>query len=129
MNLVIKSQLVLSLCLLSLVGARAARAAEPIGDGHEQARLLLSGRSIPLNDTKSRSAALRSVASNSVALDAQEQARQMILGRVAAKSLTAVGPPGDRTIEVDAVELARRMILGTHDGTNAAKARLARRAE
>jgi hypothetical protein len=30
---------------------------------------------------------------------------------------------------VDAVELARRMILGTHDGTNAAKARLARRAE
>ena len=129
MNTVIKSHFVLSLCLLSFVGAGAVRAAEPIGDGQEQARVLLSGRSLASNDTKYRSVALRSVASKSVRLDAQEQARQMILGPVIARTFTAVGRPGDRAADVDALELARRMILGTQAGTNSTKARLARRAE
>jgi hypothetical protein len=129
MNTAMKSQVVLVLCLLSFVGARAAPAAETIGDGQEQARLLLSGRSFPLNETKSRSVASRSAASKSVPLDAQEQARQMILGGAVAKAFTAVGPSDDRMVEVNALELARRMILGTQAGTNSAKARLASRAE
>jgi hypothetical protein len=129
MNTVIKSHFVLSLCLLSFVGAGTVRAAAPSGDGQEQARLLLSGRSSSSNDTKYRSAAFRSVASKSVGVDAQEQARQMILGPVLARNFTAVSSPADRRNEVDALELARRMILGTPAGTNSTKARLARRTE
>jgi hypothetical protein len=129
MNTVRKSQLVLSLGLLSLVGAGAARAAAPIGDGQEQARLLLSGRSFPVNATKYRSIVSRSPVSHSVSPDALEQAREMILGRAGAKILPAVDLPGDRRIQVDALELARRMILGTQAGTNSINARLARRAE
>jgi len=128
-NTVIKSHFFLTLCLLSFVGAGAVRAAAPIGDGQEQARLLLSGRSFPSNDTKYRSTAFGSVASKSVRLDAQEQARQMILRPVIAGSFTAVSPSGDRAAGEDALELARRMILGTHTGTNSTKARLARRTE
>jgi hypothetical protein len=124
MNTVIKSHFVSSLCLLSFVGAGAVQAAAPIGDGQEQARLLLSGRSVPSNDKK-----YRSVASKSVGLDAQEQARQMILGPMIPKIFFVVGPPGARTSEVDALELARRMILGPQAGPHSTKARLARRAE
>jgi len=129
MNTAMKSQLVLVLCLLSFVGAPVARAAETIGDGHEQARLLLSGASFPLKDTRSRSVASRSAASKSGTLDAQEQARQMILGSAVAKAFTPVAAPDDRVVEVNALELARRMILGTQAGTNSTKARLASRAE
>jgi hypothetical protein len=124
MNTVIKSHFVSSLCLLSFVGAGAVQAAAPSVDGQEQARLLLSGRNVPSNDTR-----YRSVASKSIGLDAQDQARQMILGPMITKTSFVVGPPGDRTFEVDALELARRMILGTHAGAHSAKARLAQRAE
>jgi hypothetical protein len=121
-NTVIKSHFVSGLCLLLFVGA--VQAAAPVGDGQEQARLLLSGGSVPSNDTK-----YRSVASKSVTLDAQGQARQMILGPVISKASIVVGPPGERAAEVDALEQARRMILGTHAGALSTKARLARRAE
>jgi hypothetical protein len=129
MSTVNKSHFVLSLCLLSFVGAGAVRAAPPIGDGQEQARLLVSGRSFPSNDSKYRSIALRSVASKSVGLDAQEQARQMISGPVIRETFTSAGASGNRSVEVDALELARRMILGSQAGSSPTKARLARRTE
>ncbi len=124
MNIAIKSNFALGLCLLSFMGTGVVRAAAPTGDGQEQARVLLSGGSFPSNNSK-----YRSVASKSVGLDAQEQARQMILGPVIARTFTAIDFPGDRTAKVDALELARRMILGSQTGTNSTKARLARRTE
>jgi hypothetical protein len=75
MNTVRKSQLVLSLGLLSLVGAGAARAAAPIGDGQEQAREMILGRAgakiLPAVDLPG---------DRRIQVDALELARRMILG-------------------------------------------------
>jgi hypothetical protein len=129
MKVAINSGFISLLSLLSLLGARVVPAAEPIVDGQEQARLLLSGKGFPVKDTESRSLISGSEASNSVALDAHEQARQMILGRATAKASAAVGAAADRMVEEDALEMARRMILGSHSKTNSTKARLASKAE
>lgn len=78
MKSAIAARIALSLCLLTLDGAGVAAAAEPIPDGQEQARKLLSGTRFSTSD-----AAPRSIADTASAgvLDPQEQAREMILGR------------------------------------------------
>lgn len=135
MKIAMDTRLVLGLCLLLSAEARAAMAAEITEDGQEQARVMLSGRSFQVKDTKSRVATSRSETSTSVALDAQEQGREMILGRPGARApgvrreadgSRAAGATVDRDVEKDALEMARRMILGSR--SNATMARLARKA-
>jgi hypothetical protein len=83
---------------------------------------MLSGRSFQVNGSKSGVATPRPEGSTSVALDAQEQGREMILGRPAASTpgvrreadrARADDATGDRKVEEDALEMARRMILGS----------------
>lgn len=136
MRIAMDTRLVLGLCLLLSAGARTALAAEMIEDGQEQARVMLSGRSFQVNDTKSRVPTSRSETSTSVALDAQEQGREMILGRPGARASgvrreagsSAAGAAVDRNVEGDALEMARRMILGSHSNANSTMARLAGKA-
>jgi len=126
------SRIVRSLCLLALAGAGVAAAAQPLQDGQEQARQLLSG-----SRPSPRDAAPHSFASVASAgdLDPQEQGREMIVGRPAAT--TAAGKPGasrgegaaaDRKIEGDPLEMARQMILGRRSTVDSPKARLAGKA-
>jgi len=124
------SRIALSL-LLALAGASVAAEAQPIQDGQEQARTLLSGSKFSAGDAAPHSFA--ATASAGVP-DPQEQAREMIVGRAAAT--TAAGKPGDsrdgeaaaRKIEGDPLEMARQMILGRHSNADSPKARLAGKA-
>jgi hypothetical protein len=103
-----------------MAGTNAAWAADPVGDGQQQARLLLGGRSFTAAPTASRASAV----------DAQEQGRQMILGRPLARaSNTGVtanaaqtdaaqtdaaqtkAAPGNRSAREGGDGMARRMIL------------------
>jgi hypothetical protein len=128
-------RLIFGLGLLVFGGARALPAGEVIGDGQEQARLLLSGGSASLKDPKSRLAPLSSSSAKPVALDGQEQAREMILGRSAkapinkADGLRAAGARRDRQSEVDPQEMGRRMILGSQSAGRLAKIRLTSKTE
>ena len=122
------SRIARSLCLLALAGAGTAAAAQPIQDGQEQARKLLSGSGFSSSD-----AALYSFAAMASAgvLDPQEQGREMIVGRSAATLAAAKlgasrdGDAAVRKIEGDPAETARQMILGRHSNTVSPKALLA----
>jgi len=133
MRSAINPQFVLSVCLLSLAGARAAPAAEPAAEPQEQARLLLVGKRFPAGQPKSRGAAglaagLQPAAETAApatetAIDGQEQARLLLAGRnppvsrpksrgadrSAAAALPSVGATSPAS---DPQEQARRMILG-----------------
>jgi len=123
-------RVILGLGLLALGGARALAATEVVGDGQEQARLLLSGA----RDSRyGPQAGLvpSSAAAKSTALDAQAQAREMILGRQIAKKqvsdadgLRADSAAGDRKVARDPHEMARRMILGSQSTGSKPKIRL-----
>jgi hypothetical protein len=129
----INSRLLVSLSLLSIVAAGAVPAAETLGSAQEQARLLLSGNSFPAGDARPRLAVLRLDASNPPAADAQEQARQMIVGRPAVEADTHSSRATDisrgREAGGDPLDLARRMILATPSKVNPPIPRLARKAE
>jgi hypothetical protein len=122
-----------SLCLLALAGgASVAAAAQPIQDGQEQARQLLSGSKFSTSDAASHSFA--AIASAGV-LDPQELGREMIVGRPVATTAAAKlgasrdgGAAADRKIEGDPLEMARQMILGRPSKADSAKARLAGKA-
>jgi len=123
--------LVLSLGLFAAGGARALPAAATIGDGQEQARALLAGRGASPYSPRSGFVSPSSIAATSVALDAQAQAREMILGRPVAKSsvikpsgLRAAGSSRDRNGATDAQEMGRRMILGSQSAMTIGKIRL-----
>ena len=103
------ARFVLSLGLVSFAAAGAALAAQPAADAQEQARALLS------------------------ALDAQQQGREMILGRPAGRvpvagvdSHRALGATAER--KADALAMAREMILGSQSKVNTARTRLAGKA-
>ena len=90
MNSAMTSRLVLSMCLLSLTGVRAASGAEPAADGQEQARLLLGGKNQAAGRAQSRGEALSATAPTAAAsaasaveraTDAQEQARLLLAGK------------------------------------------------
>jgi hypothetical protein len=126
---------ILGLGLLVLGGARALPAAEVIGDGQEQARLLLSGGGASLKDQEPRLAPLSSNSAKPAALDGQEQAREMILGQSAkapinkADGLRAAGARRDRKSVGDAQGMARRMILGNQSAGSITKIRLSGKTE
>jgi hypothetical protein len=130
MKMPINSHLVLGLCMFSIAAAGAVRAAEPVGDGQEQARVLLSGNSSSTGAAKPH---LAVVTSDTNPADAQEQARQMVLGgraaRVDALGSRAVEDSRDQAVRRDAQELARRMILATPTKAKSAMPRLASKAE
>ena len=118
------SRIALSLGLLAMTGAGVAAAAQPIQDGQEQARRLLSGSRFPPGDAAAP--AFAATASAGV-LDPQEQGREMIVGRPAVT--TAAGQPGaSRDEGADPLEMARQMILGRHSTADLPKARLAGKA-
>ena len=111
---------VLFLALFSAAGAHAALASEPVGDAQQQARSLLGGRNLRVSDAPPRAAAESSTVSASNPVDAQEQARQMILGRPSSRlpiesALIGVQhsrtESGSRKVGAGGEELARRMIL------------------
>ena len=121
----------LFLALFSAAGAHAAWASEPVGDAQQQARSLLGGRKVSASDVASGTAVEPSTLSKSNSVDAQEQARQMILGSPSsrlptesalasvqyAKTLRAKTASGSRKAEAAGGELARRMILhSAHSG-------------
>jgi hypothetical protein len=113
-------RVILCLGLLALGDARAVAATEVVGDGQEQARMLLSGGRDSWHDPEAGSVMPSPAAAKSIALDAQAQAREMILGRRIAKSqvmdadgLRADTAAGDRKAARDPHEMARRMILGS----------------
>ena len=113
-------RMILGLGLLAFGGARALAATEVVGDGQEQARLLLSGGRDSRYGAEAGLVSPSSAAAKSIALDAQAQAREMILGRQIAKKhvidaagLRADSAAGDRKVARDPHEMARRMILGS----------------
>jgi hypothetical protein len=133
----INARLVLSFGLLSFAGAGAAMAAQPARDAQEQARVLLSGPSLSGGDFRPRLEARSSTTATSAALDAQEQGREMIVGRPAASTPAAgvdghrssgATAPGERKAAVDPLERAREMILGSQSRPNPAKTKLAAKA-
>ena len=102
-----------------------------IGDGQEQARLLLSGRGALSGGPKSGFVAPSSSTPKSIAVDAQAQAREMILGRKSAKAnfieaggLRVAGARRDRKVAGDPHEMARQMILGGTSAESPTKFRL-----
>jgi hypothetical protein len=128
----INARLVLSFGLLSLAGAGAVVAAQPAVDAQEQARILLSGPSL----SGARPSTTATTAT-SATLDAQEQGREMIVGRPAVNTPAArveghrssgATVPGERKAAVDPLERAREMILGSQSRANPAKTRLAGKA-
>jgi hypothetical protein len=131
MKSAMNARLILGFGLLALGGAHALPAAEVIGDGQEQARLLLSGRGASPSSPKSGYVSPSSTVAKSIAVDAQAQAREMILGRQIAKTpiidadgLRAAGARRDRKAAADPQEMARRMILGSQSAGSVAEIRL-----
>jgi hypothetical protein len=136
MKSAIDLRLILGLGLLAFGGARALAATEVVGDGQEQARLLLSGGRDSSYGSEAGLALPSSAAAKSIALDAQAQAREMILGRQIAKK-QAIGADGlradsaadDRKVARDPQEIARRMILGSQSLGSKPKIRLTDKTE
>jgi hypothetical protein len=136
MERAIDVRVILGLGLLAFGGARAPAATEVVGDGQEQARLLLSGGRAPKYSPETGLALPSSMAANSIAMDAQAQAREMILGRriaetqvVDADGLRADSAAVDRKAARDPHEMARRMILGSQSAAGKPKIRLTRKTE
>jgi hypothetical protein len=136
MKSAINARLILGFGLLALAGARALPAAEVMHDGQEQARLLLSGRSASPHSPTSGFVSLSPTTAKSIAVDAQAQARAVILGRPIAKApfieadgLRAVGARRDRKAAVDPQEMARRVILGSPSAQSLPKIRLTSKPE
>jgi hypothetical protein len=124
-------RVILGLGLIAFGGARAQAAPELIGDGQEQARFLLSGGRDSGYGTAAALVFPLSGAAKSIALDAQAQAREMILGRqiekkqaIGADGVRADSAAGDRKVARDPHEMARRMILGSQFAENKPKIRL-----
>ena len=112
--------------LVALVAARALPAAEVIGGGQEQARLLLSGGGrlsdggTPSGRPKPEFVSPSSSAADPIAADGQAQAREMILGRhiakpilIHAQGLRVAGAHPHRVSAKDPHEMARQMIVGS----------------
>ena len=107
-------------------------AAEVVGDGQEQARLLLSGRGALSGGPKPGFVSPSSSAAKPIAVDAQAQAREMILGRKIDGALftesggwRVAGARQDGKVEAaDPHEMARQMILGSPYAVRPAKFRL-----
>jgi hypothetical protein len=121
---------------LTLAGARALSAAEAIGDGQEQARLLLSGRSASSGGSKPGLVFPSSTAAKSIAVDGQAQAREMILGRKIEKApfvetagLRVAGARRDRGVAGNPHEMAREMILGSPSAGSPSKIRVTTKTE
>jgi hypothetical protein len=128
--------LILGLGLLALGGTRALQAAEVIGTGQEQARSLLSGRDTSSYGPQSVVVSRSSVPGKSIAPDAQEQAREMILGRQSAETSTieadearVAGARRERKVAWDPQELGRVMILGRQSAVSEPKIRLTSKPE
>lgn len=125
MKIVANTKSLLLFGLLSMTGVNAAWAAGSVDDGQQQARFLLGGRNFGVGGGASRAAVESSPGSPvsaSSAVDAQEQGRQMILGRplsrVSSADATADAThmraaPGKRTVGEGGEGMARRMILRT----------------
>lgn len=129
-------RLIVGLGLLAFGGARALAATVVVGDGQEQARLLLSGGRDSRYGPETPLVSPSSAAAKSIALDAQAQAREMILGRQIAKKqvndadgLHADSAAGDRRVGRDPHEMARRMILGSQSVGSKPKIRLTDKTE
>jgi hypothetical protein len=136
MKVAMNARLILSFGLLALGGARALPAAEVIGDGQAQARLLLSGRGASAGGLESGYVSPLPAAAKSIAIDAQAQAREMVLGRpisktsiVGANRLRAAGAQRDRQAAAEPQEMARRMILGSESARPAGRLRLSSKTE
>jgi hypothetical protein len=122
---------ILGLGLLAFGGARALAATEVVKDAQEQARLLLSGGRDSRYGPEAGSAFPSSAAAKSITLDAQAQAREMILGRQITKKHVTTGDglradraAGDRKVARNPHEMARRMILGSQSAGDKPKIRL-----
>jgi hypothetical protein len=125
MKIAINTRSFLFLALFSAAGAHAAWASEPVDDAQQQARSLLGGRNVSASDAAPRTAVESSKLPESHSVDAQEQARQMILGSPSsrlptesalasaqlAKTQRAKTASDSPTAEAGGDELARRMIL------------------
>jgi hypothetical protein len=129
-------RMILGLGLLAVGGARALATTEMVGDGQEQARALLSGGRDSKYGLEAGLVSRPSAAAKSIALDAQAQAREMILGRQIKKNqvIDADGSrvdnaAGDRKVARDPHELARRMILGSQSAGSRPKIRLTGKTE
>jgi hypothetical protein len=129
-------QVILGLGLLAFGGARALAATEVVRDAQEQARLLLSGGRDSRYGPEAGSVFPSSAAAKSIALDAQAQAREMILGRQITKKqvingdeLRADQAAGDRKMARNPHEMARRMILGSQSAGDKPKIRLTDKTE
>ena len=127
---------ILGLGLLAFGGARALAATEVVRDAQEQARLLLSGGRDSRYGPEAGSVFPSSAAAKSIALDAQAQAREMILGRQITKKqvingdgLRADRAAGDRKVARNPHEMARRMILGSQSAGDRPKIRLTDKTE
>jgi hypothetical protein len=128
-----KFRLVMSFGLLALGGASVLPATEVSGSGQEQARLLLAGRA---DSPKSGFVSRSSIDAKSIAVDAREQAREMILGRQIAQSpiieadgSRVAGARRDRKVAGDPQEMARLMILGRQSAGSEPKIRLSGKTE
>jgi hypothetical protein len=117
----------LFLAVFSAAGAQAAWASDSVGDAQQQARTLLGGRIVGAYDATPRTAVESSMVSEWNFVDAQDQARQMILGRPSSRlpnESALASARHDKTERAKTVsdshkvgtggdELARRMILGS----------------
>ncbi len=124
-------RVILGLGLLAFGGAHALAATEVVGDGQEQARLLLSGERDSWHGFEAGLVFPSSAAAKLIALDAKAQAREMILGRQIAKrqvidadGLRADNAAGDHKVARNPQEMARRMILGSQSAGSKPEIRL-----
>ena len=111
-----------ALGLIALAGAGTLRAAEDIGGGQEQARLLLSHEVAPSGGQKYGAVPRSSSAGKTIAADGLGRApREMILGRDSAKGAAAesgelrvAAARRERRGAKDPQDLARQMIVWGH---------------
>ena len=129
-------RMILGLGLLAFGGARALAATEVVGDGQEQARLLLSGGRASRYSAESELVFPSPNAAKSIAQDAQAQAREMILGRqiektpvIDADGSRADNAAGGREVARDPHEMVRQMILGSQSKGSKPKIRLTGKTE